>query len=164
MQLERKLFLTSAILFLLFVGASFVVGGSDGVSSRVSKNISTLTLGSSLVSVEIADDEMSRSQGLGGRLKLDRGTGMLFIFDRSDLWGIWMKDMKIAIDVIWLDQTGKIVTVEENMSPETYPKIFFPTKRARYVLEVPAGAFRASGASIGDVIDLSSLASTTPSR
>lgn len=164
MHLERKLFLTSAILFLLIIGASFVVGKDGDVSSRMSKNISTLTLGTSSVRVEVVDDEVSRSQGLSGRLNLDKGTGMLFIFDRSDLWGIWMKDMRISIDVIWLDQTGKIVTVEENMSPDTYPKIFFPTKRARYVLEVPAGAFRASGASIGDMIDLSSLASTTPSR
>jgi hypothetical protein len=160
MHLERKLVLSSLALFLVLVGASFVAGKRDSTSfeaSRDSRETVTVTLGASEIETFVAKDENSRARGLGGIETLVQNTGMLFIFDTSDLWGIWMKDMKISIDVIWLDEKGNIVSVEENMSPETYPKIFFPTTRSRYVLEVSAGTFRASGALRGDTIDLSGL-------
>jgi len=160
MHLERKLFLASIILFVVLIGASMIAGSRSGALTDPSTELSTLTLGRFTVHAEVVQDEASRSRGLGGRTTLAPDSGMLFIFDSSDLWGIWMKDMKISIDVLWLNESGKIVSVEENMLPETYPKIFFPTTRSRYVLELPQGTFRMTGASLGDSIDLSRIVSS----
>ncbi len=150
MHLERKLVVTSFVL----LGILFVSGYIAGLRTDSPVSTEVLTLGSREVRVEVMSDEESRARGLSGRPSLAEGAGMLFAFDSSDLWGIWMKDMRFSIDIIWLDSTGTIVSVEKNVSPDTYPKIFFPTKRSRYVLEVPAGVFEVSGARIGGSVVL----------
>lgn len=99
--------------------------------------------------VEVADTDASREQGLSGRTQLPEGQGMLFVFDTEDLWGFWMKDMRFPIDMLWADANGRITTVVENASPDSYPQIFYPTQLAKYVLEVPAGYAARNGITEG---------------
>lgn len=102
-----------------------------------------IQIGNATVAVDIADTEVLREQGLSGRTGLAEGTGMLFVFDTDGVWGIWMKDMRFAIDIVWVDATGTVITVAANVSPSTYlktpPGVFFPDRPARYVIELPAG-------------------------
>lgn len=91
------------------------------------------------IQVEIADTYQKRTLGLSGRTKLAPGRGMFFEFEESDMYAIWMKDMKFNIDILWFDEEGKIIFIKENVSPNTYPETFKPTIPAKYVLEVPAG-------------------------
>lgn len=75
---------------------------------------------------------------------------MLFVFDKEDTWGIWMKDMQFAIDIIWADRTGTIITIARNVTPDTYPQAFYASEpRAIYVLEVPAGFTERQGIAEG---------------
>ena len=105
--------------------------------------------------VEVADTESTREQGLSGRLNLPEGQGMLFVFDTDGSWGIWMKDMRFAIDIVWADASGAIVTVSSNVAPDTYPeKSFYPIAPARYVLELPAGFTTAHGIAAGSKLVL----------
>ncbi len=83
--------------------------------------------------------ETEKQRGLANRTKIPGNDGMLFVFETDDRHGIWMKDMRMDIDIIWIDANKRIVTVERNVKPNTYPKVFQPTKPARYVLEVAAG-------------------------
>lgn len=99
----------------------------------------TIQIGSTQVSVDVADTPSLRERGLSGRADLAEGQGMLFIFDTDDKWGIWMKDMQFPIDIVWVDAGGIVVTVAHNISPDTFPKSFRPTAPARFVLEFPAG-------------------------
>lgn len=80
-----------------------------------------------------------RAMGLSNRDSLAYNEGMLFVFSDDEKHGIWMKDMRFSIDIIWLDEKGEVVSIETNASPESYPKVFRPTSPARYVLEVNAG-------------------------
>ena len=90
------------------------------------------------VIVNIADSSAERQQGLSGVTSLGEQEGMLFIFDQSDRYGMWMKDMVIPLDIIWIDVEQKIIHIEENVQPDTYPKTFSSPMPARFVLEVPA--------------------------
>jgi hypothetical protein len=91
--------------------------------------------------VEVADTEALRERGLSGRRSLPAGQGMLFIFDAPGSWGIWMKDMRFSLDIMWAREDGTIITVVPNVSPDTYPLVLYPqTPDAKYVIEVPAGA------------------------
>ncbi len=82
-----------------------------------------------------ADNEEKLEKGLSDRESLDDKSLMLFVFNNPSTYGFWMKDMKFNIDIVWLDESYKVVHVEENLSPETYPKIFYPKSKALYVLE-----------------------------
>jgi uncharacterized membrane protein (UPF0127 family) len=96
-------------------------------------------IGEAAIKINIADSKDERVKGLSDKNYLMSNNGLLFIFDESDFHGIWMKDMKFAIDIIWLDASLQVVHIEKNISPNTYPKTFKPNNKALYVLEVPAG-------------------------
>jgi uncharacterized membrane protein (UPF0127 family) len=99
-----------------------------------------ITINNVSVTVEVADTDVLREQGLSGHAPLEPGKGMLFVFSQDDMWGIWMKDMLFPIDIVWINQEGIVITVAHNVLPESYPlQSFYPTAPARYVLELPAG-------------------------
>ncbi|MCI0619921.1 DUF192 domain-containing protein [Candidatus Wolfebacteria bacterium] len=120
------------------------------------------------VVVEVADTSALRTQGLSGRASLASGTGMLFVFEREDTYGFWMKDMRFPIDIIWLRPVSgrvpeaaagtngidavpvEIVYVVHGATPESYPAIFEPLLPAQYVLEVPVGFVEGHRVKFGD--------------
>ena len=112
----------------------------------------TLSIGSTSLEVELATSPAQQEEGLSGRLSLAPGHGMFFVFDHADKWGIWMKDMRFPIDILWANENGIIVTIEHDVSPATYPHSFYPSAEASYVLEVPAGYTQAQGIAIGQQI------------
>lgn len=91
------------------------------------------------IKVEVVDTLQTRTMGLSGRETLAEGTGMLFIFDSPAMAGFWMKDMKFAIDIVWIDENYQIVDIDKSVLPETFPEVFYPDRAIKYVLEVPAG-------------------------
>ncbi len=113
------------------------------------------------IHVAIADTPLERQQGLGGRELMAAGQGMLFVFDESKRWRIWMKDMNFGIDILWLDKDGRVVDIREYVYPDTYNEddplqreVFEPQESARYILEVIAGFSGANGVRVGDIINL----------
>jgi uncharacterized protein len=111
--------------------------------------IKTVQIGGAVISVELATTRAEQIQGLSGRISLATSTGMLFVFDHSSRWGIWMKDMNFPIDVLWITDNLKVAYAVENMSPASYPKVYVPRVPTRYVLEVPAGTVKNDGISVG---------------
>jgi len=88
------------------------------------------------IKLYVADTVEKRVQGLSGVTNLQEDEGMLFVFPDNDTHGIWMKDMYIDLDIIWLNEDAKVVHVERNVSKDTYPKVFESKVRARYVIEL----------------------------
>lgn len=89
----------------------------------------------------VADTEEKRVQGLSGVERLDPNGGLLMKFDSDGQWGIWMKDMKVPLDIIWLDKNKKVVYIVKNAKPElSTDTTFTPKSPARYVIELPAGS------------------------
>jgi uncharacterized membrane protein (UPF0127 family) len=79
---------------------------------------------------------------------------MLFVFDVIESQCMWMKDMKISNDMIWLDETKKVIKIQENVAPETYPNAFCSEKPAKYVIELNAGQVKRSKLELGSTISL----------
>ncbi len=108
--------------------------------------------------IELADTASTRSRGLSGRDNLADNQGMLFIFDKPASYGFWMKDMKFAIDIVWLSG-NQIIGFSENLQPEPQKSVFslpiyYPPANIDKVLEINAGAVRKFGLQIGDKISL----------
>lgn len=106
------------------------------------------------VQVDIVDTPSAQEKGLSGRSELSTNEGMLFIFPEDGIYQFWMKDMLLSIDMIWISQSGKVVYIEKNATPESYPTVFGPDTPTRYVLEVPAGFSDMHGVSVGDNVGL----------
>jgi len=102
--------------------------------------------------VEIVDTDASRAKGLSLHAPLFSNEGMLFIFEQPGNYGFWMKDMLFPIDIIWIDADLKVTHIEKSLSPNTYPKLFYPTTPSKYVLEVSAGESEKLNLKIGDTV------------
>ena len=109
-----------------------------------------ITIDDVMLNVEIADDSEKIQRGLMFRENLPEDQGMLFIFDREGTYSFWMMNMKIHLDMIWLDSDGKVVHIVEDAAPcidaaHTSLCTFNPDEPAKYVLEVNSGFVQQHG-------------------
>lgn len=120
----------SSLLFLMLL-----LSGCANASSWVE-------LGGQRYKVEVADDDAERARGLMFRDELAPGTGMIFLHEREEPQAYWMKNTKIALDILYFDSARKLVAQQRDVPPcsagnacPPYPS----NAPARYVLELNAG-------------------------
>ena len=111
------------------------------VANQMNKKYTTVDIGKGTFRAEVADTDETRARGLGGRQELGKSEGMLFVTEKDGDIPIWMKDMRIPIDIIWLDAKKKVVHVKRDAWPDNEPhEVYHTPVPARYVLELPAGS------------------------
>lgn len=125
----------------------------SNASGRTIVTEKALTVGRASIEVAVVDTPQERERGLSGTTELSEGEGMLFVFEKDDQYSFWMKDMHYPIDIIWISAAKRVVYIEKEVSPDTFPQSFTPPTRARYVLEVPAGFAARHGIEVGSVAD-----------
>jgi uncharacterized protein len=103
------------------------------------------------LTIEIADNEAETTQGLMYRRSMPDSCGMVFVMPDYEPQKFWMKNTYIPLDIIFLDESKKIVTIQANTTPfseagvESYDK-------AKFVLEVNAGYCKRKGIEKGDLV------------
>lgn len=107
------------------------------------------------LNVEVADNGFEREKGLTYRTSMNQDEGMLFVFDESGKYGFWAKDMNFPIDIVWLNEEGRVVYIVDNISPNTYPGAFINSANAKYVLEISAGVAEKYGIYLGTKLEFS---------
>lgn len=134
------------------IAVAVVVTAMLVVSPKI--RMAEIVIAGERLDVSIADTQMLQAKGLSGRRSLKPNEGMLFIFPAPGFYGFWMKDMKIPIDIIWIDAERMVVDMWENATPDSYPKVYTPRIEAKYVLEVEAGFSSKFLLKRGDVLEL----------
>ncbi|MHC4246579.1 MAG: DUF192 domain-containing protein [Planctomycetota bacterium] len=116
--------------------------------------------------VEVAADDTSRRRGLGGRNRLLKRTGMLFVHPDVAVRSYWMFDCLIDMDTAFLDRDGRIVAIHRmkreaprraNEYRDMYErrlKRYSSRRPAKYALEIPPGDLTRLGLQVGQVIEL----------
>lgn len=107
-----------------------------------------------VVRVEIADDEAERARGLMFRRKLDRGSGMLFIYDSPRSVSFWMRNTYLPLDLVFLDRTGTIRHIHRNAVPLDETPIpgaapGDPRPERQMILEIGGGEADRLGLAVG---------------
>jgi uncharacterized membrane protein (UPF0127 family) len=129
--------------------------GALAAASAATPAVVPLTLPSGTVlQAEVMVKDEDRAMGLMFRPSLPRDRGMLFVFETSDFHGIWMKNCKFAIDILWLDEQRNVVHVAEAVPPckaEPCP-VYNPLRKASFVVELNAGQARREKAVIGSTL------------
>lgn len=106
---------------------------NDGELSFLSgkKVIKTITM-------EIAKTEAARTQGLMWRKFMPDSCGMLFVFEQMQPLSFWMKNTHIPLDILYVDDHFKIVSIAKNTVP--FSEASIPSASdGMYVVEVNAG-------------------------
>jgi len=103
----------------------------------------------SKLDIEIADTDYDVQTGLMYRNSMAENQGMLFVFPTMRERFFYMKNTRIPLDLIYLDNNKLIVSFQENASPLNESSL--PSKvPAQYVLEVNAGLAEKWLLEIGD--------------
>ncbi|MFH1436129.1 MAG: DUF192 domain-containing protein [Pseudomonadota bacterium] len=100
------------------------------------------------VKVQVARTPEERATGLMYRDKLEKGTGMLFIFEEPSVQSFWMKNTLIPLDMIFISHSLEIMGIVENAHPLTLDPRRVEEK-SQYVLEVNGGFSSKYGISKG---------------
>ena len=142
---------------LIPFGIAAVIVGVAGVVSLPSEvtleqadyPMGTITVDDILIQVQIADNEPRRVSGLMFQETLPMDQGMLFVFDEPGTRGMWMLNMQFALDIIWFDENGKVVSIQTDVPPCKTPLEVMScdsesvtADNAKYVLEMTSGAVK----------------------
>jgi uncharacterized protein len=141
---SRLLILIPSLAVIVGI-AFFMILPSQAEHEVVEFSIDTIMIDNIELTVQIADTEHRRADGLMFQEELPYDEGMLFVFDDSKKRTFWMSNMLFSLDIIWIDSQGKIVHIEKNVPPcdttetETCPLYDGGGKDSKYILEVTAG-------------------------
>ncbi|MCX6811844.1 MAG: DUF192 domain-containing protein [Candidatus Berkelbacteria bacterium] len=118
---------------------------------------SQVQIGGQEIHAEVADNEELRMKGLSGRESLGNNDGMLFVFEKPDIYPFWMKDMNFAVDIIWIKDKKIVDIVKDAEPPSVAGKTisYTPKAEADIVLETVAGFCEENGVKIGDEVQIS---------
>lgn len=100
-------------------------------------------------SVEIADTPEERELGLMLRPYLPIEHGMLFIWPEAAPRSFWMKNTYISLDIIFIDENGRICDFSEFTTPLSETMITSQCG-AKAVLEINAGLISRLGIKTGN--------------
>lgn len=125
------------------------------LSGCASAGGSWVEVGGQRYRVEVADDDAERARGLMFRDQMEADSGMLFIHDRQEPLAYWMKNTRLALDILYFDNGARLVAQQRDVPPcsagdrcPSYPS----NAPARYVLELNAGTAAKLNLATGDEI------------
>lgn len=114
--------------------------------------------------LEVVADPESRRRGLMERTELSAGTGMLFDFPEGTQPAIWMRNMQIALDLLFVDDQARLVHVFSDVSPcaDLPCDVYQADRPLRFVIEVPAGTASQLDLKPGAQLDLGGYQLSSP--
>jgi uncharacterized protein len=107
-----------------------------------------------VLDVEVADTPELLERGYMFRERISDAEGMVFLMGSVDFHSFWMKNCKVSLDILWLNEKWEVVHMEKKLPPckrDPCPS-YRPLQASLYVLEVKAGLAAAEGIKLGDRI------------
>lgn len=103
--------------------------------------------------LEIADNLWRRALGMMGKTQIAENAGMMFIYPRPRIVRLWMANTALALDAIFVDETGRILKIVHCLQP--YSRRWVSSEQAaKWVLEIAAGQAMRLGIAAGDRVRL----------
>lgn len=127
------------LLILLFVLVGLLTLQWPHGCSAPASDLPTvqMTLAGRPFTLEVADTFATRQRGLMYRDAMPARHGMLFVFDRDQPQSFWMKNTRIPLDIIYVNEAGRIVSIHQ-MKP--YDLASTSSKApARFAIELNQG-------------------------
>jgi hypothetical protein len=118
--------------------------------------VATVMLKGESFTVELAESDAARRQGLMYRETLAPGHGMLFVYPAPETLRFWMLNTKMPLDILFFDADRRLLDIY----PEAPPCPAEPCTRyqshgpAVYALELPASSVRALALSPGEILSI----------
>lgn len=92
-----------------------------------------IKINNKIYKVKEAKSEEEREKGLQEVSKLPEDEGMLFYFDPPQKVSFWMKDTEISLDIVFIDEDEKVISVVQGNPNDETPIV---EDNVAFVLEV----------------------------
>jgi uncharacterized membrane protein (UPF0127 family) len=98
-----------------------------------------------LINVEVAKSTAERQRWLMFRQeKIPLNSAMILVYDKPDLYSMWLLNIEYNLDLIWVDESGQIVYVVKDAPPckntlDPSSCTYKNTKAAKYVIAATSG-------------------------
>lgn len=170
LRVDNRVMATRLQILIPVSAAAVIVGvvgmlsiPSDAKLESVEFPQGTIKVDDAVLQVQIADTQPRRVRGLMFQDQLPYDQGMIFVFDGTGQYSMWMLNVQFPLDMIWFDKDGRAVHIEENVPPcltaletMTCPSIA-PDVYAFYVLEVTAGFVDMHDVKLGSQLHIISI-------
>ena len=130
-------------------------GSRDATIEDLQTRIVTLPNGHE-IRAEIKTTPEAMRFGMMFRDSLPKDTGMLFVHDKPGAYSYWMHNVRIPLDIIFMDSQRTILGIAANaapckLEPNRCPQ-YGSNANTRYVLELAGGEAKRLGLKPGDVL------------
>jgi len=156
----KKVLLVFALLLVIVGGILFTKNYLNKTSFFFLKKTPTAIINNQAFELRVANTQKEKEIGLSETRNLPQDHGMIFLFERSDYYSFWMKNMTIPLDIIYINK-DEIVTIQNNVQPPKNPIenpiIYIPSKPSDKVLEINAGLSEKYNFKNGDKVNFHNL-------
>ncbi len=146
--MNRAVAVIASLLFALLLAAPTRVAAVDVPQSLP---LAKLTIGKHKAMAEVAINPEQRAVGLMHRFSLKPDHGMLFVFERAEAQGFWMRNTYVPLSIAFIAPDGRIVNIED-MRPQT-EETHYSKGPALYALEMRKGWFAERGIGPGATVE-----------
>lgn len=140
------------IIFLALMALMLISGALLFNAPKQSEVIEVRFPSGAKLQAEVADTPEKLLFGLAFRESLPEDSGMIFLFEKSDLHKVWTKGFQFPVDLIWVDESKQVIHVKEAAQPcieDPCPWHGPPPENARYVIEANMGFAQRAEAVVG---------------
>ena len=145
-QKKKRIIMMALLAVLLMSVSIFLVQRDD------TKTIIIAFPNGIEIEAEVADTPEKLLFGMAFQDALPPNGGMIYIFESTGPHRVTTKEYRFPVDMIWVDESRHIVSVDENVPPcrlETCPWHGSTSSAVRYLVQTPAGFAKHAGVEIG---------------
>ena len=105
----------------------------------------TIRIDDDVIKVEIAESRADKQRWLMFREeRLPLNSAMILVYEKSDLYSIWLLNIEYNLDLIWINENGNIVYMIKDAEPckntfDAASCTYKNTKAAKYIIAAASG-------------------------
>ena len=122
-----------------------------------------IDLGEAALRLQLALTPTEWQKGLMFRDAMAADHGMLFLFERPEQRGFWMRNTHIPLDLGYFDASGRLLEIHK-LFPFDETLVLSRSDRVLIAVETNAGWFAKNGVRPGDRLDLAALKAAVVAR
>ena len=105
----------------------------------------TIRIDDDVIKVEIAESRADKQRWLMFREeRLPLNSAMILVYEKSDLYSMWLLNIEYNLDLIWINENGNIVYMVKDAEPckntfDAASCTYKNTKAAKYIIAAASG-------------------------
>jgi len=110
-----------AVFILIMIGAFLIIAAGIYLviweKNQRMEDQNQICFQDDCLEVEVFNTPYSLSKGFQGRVTLPQSKAGLFVFKEEGVHSLWMKDMLISLDMVWVNKTSHVIHIHHNVTP-----------------------------------------------